>query len=90
MPLMDDWLSRFAAALAHGLPDDAPSVDLGDGGDAAVRSLFTAVAAQTDAETASLAAFLAGVYTALKTVAGDDSRAALDEAVRVARRISAG
>lgn len=85
---MDEWLARYAAALAHGLPERAPAVDLGDGGDTIVRGLADHVTDQADAETAALAVFLAGVYTALKTSAGDDARAALEEAVRVARRIA--
>ena len=87
---MDDWLARYAAALAHGLPDDAPSVDLGPGGDAVVMELVQLVDEGTPSGNGPLAAFLAGAYAALKAGAGGDARAALDEALRVARRIAPG
>ncbi|MGI8794464.1 MAG: hypothetical protein ACR2H3_15045 [Acidimicrobiales bacterium] len=87
---MDDWLARYAAALAHGLPDDAASVDLGPAGDATVLELARLVELATDTETAALATFLAGVYAALKASSGNDARAAMDEAVRVAKRVVSG
>lgn len=86
---MDDWLGRYAAALAHGLPDDAPSVDLGPGGDAMVRELAGLVHDGAGADSAPAAVFLAAAYVTLKAGAGADARQAMEEAVRVARRISA-
>lgn len=85
---MDDWLARYAAALAHGLPEGAPPVDLGDGGDQIVRELFAAVDQAAGTDTAALAGFLAGVYTALKASAGEDAGAAVAEALKVAKRIT--
>lgn len=85
---MDDWLARYAAALAHGLPEGAAEVDLGEGGDQVVRQLFAAVEAAAGTDTAALAGFLAGVYTALKASAGEDAAAAVTEALRVARRMA--
>lgn len=84
---MDDWLARYAAALAHGLPDDTPSVDLGPGGDAVVLELAEMVAEKTTPDNAPLAVFLAGAYAALKAGAGGDAGDAMAEALRVARRI---
>ena len=85
---MDDWLARYAAALTHGLPDDAPAVDLGPGGDAMVRELARLVEDGAGPDSAPPAVFLAAAYVALKAGAGADARQAMEEALRVARRIA--
>ena len=84
---MDDWLGRFAAALAQGLTTAGASVDLGPNGDEAILDLARRVAHGTERANAPLAAFLVGAYVGLRVAEGTDATAALEEALRVARRL---
>ena len=84
---MDDWLSRFAAALGEGLPADSAKIDLGPAGEDSVLELARLVGASAGFEHAPLAAFLAGCYVALRAGQGVEATKALEEAVRLARRI---
>ncbi len=81
-----DFVARYAAALGEGLTEGT-AIDLGDGADAAVAELAALVSRRGEQEDAAAAAFLAGCYVALRVNEGADARKALDEAVRVARRL---
>lgn len=84
---MDDWLVRYAAALAQGLKESDPAVDLGPSGEDTVLDLARSVAHGTKRRDAPLATFLAGCYVALRVGEGADAAKALDEAVRVAQQL---
>ena len=85
---MDEWLARFAAALGEGLPADAPEIDLGPAGEQLVLDMARLVQEQTGADQVPLAAFLTGLYVALRAAKGTDPGRALEEAMRVARRLA--
>lgn len=84
---MDEWLGRYVAALARGLDEDTPPVDLGPGGEDSVLDLARLVADGAHPKNIPLACFLAGCYVALRVSKGQDAAGALDEARRVARRL---
>lgn len=85
---MDEWLARFAAALGEGLPADAPPIDLGPAGEQLVLEMAKVVGDQAGADHVPLASFLTGLYVALRATKGAEPARALDEAVRVARRLA--
>jgi hypothetical protein len=85
---MDDWLSRFAAALGEGVPADAPAIDLGPEGEELVLELGRIVREQSGDVHVPLASFLTGLYVALRATRKTDPARALEEAVRVARRMT--
>lgn len=83
-------MGRYAAALAHGLGEGVPSVDLGPDGDRLVLELADAVSQPGGSRDVPLATFLAGCFVALRAAEGGDPEKAMEEALRVARRLSGG
>lgn len=85
---MDEWLFRFAGVLGEGVPADAPAIDLGPEGEQLVLDMARLVGEQVGGDHIALASFLTGLYVALRATGGTDPARALEEAVRVARRLS--
>lgn len=86
---MDDWLDRYAAALAQRLGRDEASLSIPREAVKTILDLARMVAHGTERVNAPLASYVAGRYAAARAVDGIEAAAAVAEAREVAEALLA-
>jgi hypothetical protein len=84
---MDDWFENYAAALEERLHSSEPAVHLPSALEKPILALARVVAHGTERKNAPLAAYVAGRYVVARSAQGVDEKAAMDEALEIARSI---
>lgn len=80
---MNDWVERYAAALAAHLDDADPRAPLTPETVELVLDLARVVAHTTERRNAPLATYLAGIFAASRMAVGSDAASAVREALSI-------
>jgi hypothetical protein len=84
---VEDWFETYAAALEERLREPEPTLRLPRALENPILALARVVAHGTERKNAPLAAYVAARYVAARGAQGVDERAAMKEAVEIARSL---